>query len=320
MGESTTITSKFEYADDAALVDADAATATARVTALAAGSLTDAAMVISQAKSKVMHIHRKTHVSSTTEAEVEALKLAHTCDACFRTFPTRRGMKIHAARWCDGGVMQRSRRGSLADRAVQTAKRRAAEALLSQVYVGNTPLENVYSFEYLGARMQCDGTDDADVRYCMAIAQTTFGSLSSIWTDHRLSRALKLRTYQLAVCSTLTHASEAWTLTEPVMRSVNGFNSRCLHIITGQDYRVTATASEYDLLLAIRQRRLCYLGHILRMPESRVVRRALVALAKGGSVYPKGSLFMDCQTMKFHQLVALAQRRCAWNALAKQLR
>ena len=92
------------------------------------------------------------------------------------------------------------------------------------------------------------------------------------------------------------------------------------YIITGQDYRVTATAPEYDLLLAIRQRRLRYLGHILRMPESRVVRRALVALAKGGSVYPKGSLFMDCQTMKFHQLVALAQRRGAWNALATQLR
>ena len=318
VGESTTIMSKFEYADDAALVDADAATATARVTALAAGSLTDAAMVISQAK--IMHIHRKTHVSSTMEAEVEALKLAHKCDACSRTFPTQRGLKIHAARWCAGGVMQRSRRGSLVDRAVQTAKRRAAEALLSHVYVGNTPLENVYSFEYLGGRMQCDGADDADVRHRMAIAQTTFGSLSSIWTDHRLSRALKLMTYQLAVCSTLTHASEAWTLTEPVMRSVNGFNSRCLHIITGQDYRVTATAPEYDLLRAIRQRRLRYLGHILRMPESRVVRRALVALAKGGTIYPKGSLFMDCQAMEMNQLVALAQRRGAWNALAKQLR
>ena len=35
VGESTTIMSKFEYADDSALVDADAATATARVTALA---------------------------------------------------------------------------------------------------------------------------------------------------------------------------------------------------------------------------------------------------------------------------------------------
>ena len=94
----------------------------------------------------------------------------------------------------NGGVTQRSRRGSLADRAVHTAKRRAAEALLRQLYIGNTPLENVYSFEYMGARMQCDGADDADVRHRMAVAQTTFGSLSSIWTDHRLSRVLKLRT------------------------------------------------------------------------------------------------------------------------------
>ena len=96
--------SKFECADDAALVDADAATATARVTSLAVGSLTDSAMVISQAKGKAKHIRRKTRVSSTTEAEVEALKLAHKCDACSRTFPTLRGLKIHANRWCDGGV------------------------------------------------------------------------------------------------------------------------------------------------------------------------------------------------------------------------
>ena len=56
--------SKFEYADDAVLVDADAATATTRVTALSAGSLTDAAMVISQAKRKVMDIHRKRRASA----------------------------------------------------------------------------------------------------------------------------------------------------------------------------------------------------------------------------------------------------------------
>ena len=43
-GDSSIKMSKFEYADDAALVDDDAATATTRVTAIAAGSLNDAAM------------------------------------------------------------------------------------------------------------------------------------------------------------------------------------------------------------------------------------------------------------------------------------
>ena len=104
------------------------------------------------------------------------------------------------------------------------------------------------------------------------------------------------------------------------MHSVNGFYSRCLHVITGQNYQLTATATKYDLLRAIRQRRLRYLSHVLRMPESRVVRRALVALAKGGTVYPKSSLVMDCKAMEMNQLGTLEQRRGAWNALAKQLR
>ena len=88
-----------------------------------------------------------------------------------------------------------------------------------------------------------------------------------------------MRTYRLSVCSTLTHSSEAWTLTAAVSRSINGFNSRCLHVITGRDYRDTATAPQYDLLRAIHQRRLYYLEHVLRMPESRVALSQRVAPA-----------------------------------------
>ena len=277
-GDSATTMSMFEYADDAALIDEDATTAR---------------------KSMAMHIHPTTRVSATREAEVVVLQLKHACDRCSRMFPTQRGLKIHVSRWCDGGLTQRSRRGSLADKAVTTRKKRNAETLLSHVHVGQSALENVYSFEYLGARLQCDGADDADVIHRMAKAQATFGSLSNIWNDDRLSHALKMRTYRLSVCSTLT--------------GINGFNSRCLHVIAGRDYRDTATAPQYDLLRAIHQRRLRYLGHVLRMPESRVVRRALMALTEGGTRYPEGSLLMDCQAYTLNDLEALAQRRATWN-------
>ena len=178
VGDSATILSKFEYADNAALVDVDAATATARVTALAAGSITDAQMVISQAKSNVMHIHRKTHVISTTEAEVEALKLAHKCDACSPTLPTQRGLKIHAARWCDGGVTQRSRRGSLADIAVQTAKRRAGKALLRHdiLCTSATP------------RSTPSTRSSIWVRECSVTALTTLTFVIA-WPSHKLHSA-----------------------------------------------------------------------------------------------------------------------------------
>ena len=63
-------------------------------------------------------------------------------------------------------------------------KKRAAEARLDQVHVGNTALENVHSLVYLGAKLQCDGSDEADVLYRMAIGQTTFVSFSNM-ADHR---------------------------------------------------------------------------------------------------------------------------------------
>ena len=150
-------------------------------------------------------------------------------------------MKIHRARWCDGGVKIRSRKGSLADKAVQHEKRKALQKQRARVVVDGKELEDVYSFDYLGARTQCDGDDEADVRHRMSIAQAVYSSLWHMWKDHRLPHTMKLRLYRLAVCSTLTHACEAWSFTSRIQQIVNGLNSRCLHSITGEHFRVTAT-------------------------------------------------------------------------------
>ena len=56
--ESAILVCKFEYADDAALVDENAALASTRVTALATGSMADAAMLIS-----IKRVRRCTSIS-----------------------------------------------------------------------------------------------------------------------------------------------------------------------------------------------------------------------------------------------------------------
>ena len=66
-----------KYADDAVLIVDDAGQAIARVKSLSAGSIVDAAMIISTKKSKVMHIHKTTRTSATTEADVAKLNLVH---------------------------------------------------------------------------------------------------------------------------------------------------------------------------------------------------------------------------------------------------
>ena len=62
-----------------------------------------------------------------------------------------------------------------------------------------------------------------------------------------------------------------------------------------------------------------YLGHLLRMPPDRIVRRALVALVKGGTCYPEGSLFDDCGVASLRELVDTAKDRSAWRAKVASL-
>ena len=131
------------------------------------------------------------------------------------------------------------------------------------------------------------------------------------------SLSTKLRLYRVCVCSSSRTA--AWTLNRTVIRSINGFNSRCLHVMTGEHYRETATASAYDLVLAARRRRLCYIGHVIRMLADRMVRCALMELVSDSSQYPTGSLFSDCQGVALPQLVIMASNRAMRRAKVESL-
>ena len=232
----------------------------------------------------------------STEVEVEALALPHSCPECERSFPTSCGLAVHRARWCRPGQRPASRRGQLADNAVKLTKRKASAALLPSVIMEGESLESVYQFDYLGCRFTSDGDDAADMRHHVAIAGERSRSLNYLWSDNRLPLSLKLRLYAASVCSTLMHGSEAWMLTTRALVTLNGFNSRQLHRITGRSYREEATKPSYDLLTAVRTRRHHWLGHVLQMPADRLERRAVLALGqRAGPPYQPGSLLMDTQ-------------------------
>ena len=130
---------------------------------------------------------------------------------------------------------------------------------------------------------------------------------------------MKICLYRSSVCSTLTHACESWDLTDKVMRMINGFNSRCLKVITKLDYRETATNPIFDLKLAIWRRRLRYLSHVLMMNPERLVRRTLCAYVHGGNAVPPGSLLMDCENLPFVTLAEQARDRMSWRTRVEEL-
>ena len=137
-------------------------------------------------------------------------------------------------------------------------------------------------------------------------------SQPSVARYNRISRSLKIRLYAASVCSTLTHGIEAWILTPRPLATLNGFNSCQLHRITGMSYREEATKPSYDLLTAVRTRRHYWLGHIMRMPADRLVRRAVLAMGqRAGPPYQPGSLLIDTP-LPIHELVLRAAGRRRW--------
>ena len=51
------------------------------------------------------------------------------------------------------------------------------------------------------------------------------------------------------------------------------------------------------------------------MEPDRLVRRTILALTKGGTEYPKESLFMDVENSTLEELVQLAQDTYSWNLI-----
>ena len=138
-----------------------------------------------------------------------------------------------------------------------------------------------------------------------------------MWDSSVLDLDTKLQLYESAVVSVLVYGCEGWWLIEQLLRSVNGWNSRCLSRITGRTYREEAVTPSYNLGNRIRSRRLRWLGHVLREEETHLVRRVLLAymqdkLDTGG--YPAGSILMDAPHHNTTEgLVELAKDKEDWN-------
>ena len=92
------------------------------------------------------------------------------------------------------------------------------------------------------------------------------GQLRNILDSDKIGISLKLRLYEASVCSLLTFGCETWTLNNQIVGLINGANSRMLSRFTGKSIPTEtrpATCS-LNLIHKIRQRRLRWVGHILR--------------------------------------------------------
>ena len=161
-------------------------------------------------------------------------------------------------------------------------------------------LERVNSFVYLGSTISPGGqiADEISSRICKA--RQAFANLSHLWRRKDVRLATKGRVYAAAVRPVLLYASETWPLRCEDIRKLEVFDYRCLrsiariwwdHRISNEDVlrRVFGARHRRNKLIDVLQHhQLRWLGHVLRMPETRLPRRALFAKSGEGWKKPPG--------------------------------
>ena len=201
----------------------------------------------------------------------------HRCDVCARSYRRKQDLKAHKTRTGHHYLQQRSKVTPSAVAKATLHKRIELQKELPMVAWGEQKVENNWQFKYLGALFEAGGSHLPDVARRIAMARQRFGKMRHIWTCKVLHLRLRLRLYIASVCSILTYGSEAWNLTAEVRRKINGANSQMLSVITGKTQREEAseTTCSFNLVRAVRARRLQWLGHILRLHEDRILLRAV---------------------------------------------
>ena len=163
---------------------------------------------------------------------------------------------------------------------------------LPSLCIANHQLEVCESFTYLGSCIAPGGKIEEEISQRIAKARLAFSGLRHLWRRRDVSLRLKGRVYETTVRAVLLYGGEAWPLRQEDIRRLSTFDHRCLRSLArvwwqdgtrNEDVRrkVLGEAS-HQLSDQISLCRLRWLGHVLRMPEHRLPRRALFAIPGPG--------------------------------------
>ncbi|XP_065570336.1 uncharacterized protein LOC136033517 [Artemia franciscana] len=147
---------------------------------------------------------------------------------------------------------------------------------------GDSAIEQVVEFRYLGNTVENSGSSEREVQQRIGQASGAFNRLKPVWRSRKYSLKLKLRLFNSNVLSALLYSSECWKLNQQQERRILAFENNCLRRILNIDWRdhvtnqiVRSISGQPRVTDVIRQRRWRYLGHVIRMKEDRIPRLIL---------------------------------------------
>ena len=157
------------------------------------------------------------------------------------------------------------------------------------IRIGQSAVEQVEDFVYLGSVITQDGKCEEDIRRRIGKASSVMGRLGKIWKDTYISLETKVMIYEALVKSVFMYGAECWTLRKEDERRILVAEMGWLRKIAGisrrerrrnEDIRAEL-AQTVTLVDRIQEKRLQWFGHVERMKTDRLPVKALHAKIEG---------------------------------------
>nr|VZI29711.1 unnamed protein product [Spirometra erinaceieuropaei] len=150
-----------------------------------------------------------------------------------------------------------------------------------QISVKGNQLQVVENFPYLGSTLSHNTKIDDEVANRISKASQAVGRLQiPVWNRHGLQLSTKLKMYKAVILPTLLYGAETWTVYTRQASRLNHFHLICLRRIlrlNWQDRIPDTDVPEQTGILSIytmlRQKQLCWTGHLVRMDDERLPKR-----------------------------------------------
>ncbi|CAH8297389.1 unnamed protein product [Schistosoma turkestanicum] len=154
-----------------------------------------------------------------------------------------------------------------------------------ELVIGSEVVERVDRFTYLGSLISADGLVTDEISARIQKARLAFANLRHLWRRRDIRLLTKGRVYCAVVRSVLLYGCETWPMRVEDTRRLLVFDHRCLRSIAriSWDNRVSNAVIRKRVLgkngrpidEVVKLHQLRWLGHVLRMPNQRLPRRAL---------------------------------------------
>ncbi|KAL1447433.1 hypothetical protein WDU94_013960 [Cyamophila willieti] len=143
---------------------------------------------------------------------------------------------------------------------------------ITNITINNLAIEQVHNFKYLGTNITENTSSETEIKSRIEQARRAFTNMKNFFVRNDLSLGLRIRMIRCYIFSILLYGCESWTMNLAMEKRIEAFEMylyrRILKISWMQKIMnvevLNHMQKEKELLQTIKERKIQYLGHILR--------------------------------------------------------